>query len=97
MPLCCHVKSLFPFLNRPRLDETVAIDTMFANVRDVSGAICAQVFYGLQSHMINVYGMTKESEGPEHLDDFGRDEGIPNVIHSDNSSIMGKSLAKASS
>ena len=91
-----HVKSLYPFLNRPRLAETVATDTFFASVRGVSGATCAQVFYGLSSHMINVYPMQKESQGPERLDDFGREEGIPAVMRSDNSKMQrwGKSWVK---
>jgi hypothetical protein len=33
-----HRKSLFPVLNRKRLQETVATDTLFAESRDVTGA-----------------------------------------------------------
>jgi hypothetical protein len=64
-PMRRHIKSRFPHLNRNRLRETVATDTYFANVRAIGGATCAQVFYGLQSHMINVYWMKTESEMPD--------------------------------
>jgi hypothetical protein len=86
--LKAHVKSLLPWANKTRLDETVSTDTIFANTRDVSGATCAQVFYGLRSHVINVYGMRSESEGPQKLDDFIREEGIPTVMRSDNSRMQ---------
>lgn len=86
--LKAHLKSLLPWANRTRLNETVSTDTVFANERDVTGAVCAQVFYGLRSHMINVYGMRSESEGSERLDDFIREEGIPSVMRSDNSRMQ---------
>jgi hypothetical protein len=79
---------MFPFLNRTRLHETVATDTMFSSSKDFSGAWCAQAFYGLSSHVINMYGMKSETEGPEALDDFGRYEGIPAIIRSDNSKMQ---------
>ena len=63
-PMCRHVKSLYPFLNQKRLYETISTDTFFSSVRDISGATCAQVFYGLSSHFINIYGMHTESDGP---------------------------------
>jgi hypothetical protein len=63
--LKAHLKSLMPWANRTRLNETVSTDTVFASEKDVTGALCAQVFYGLQSHVINVYGMKSESEGPD--------------------------------
>ena len=94
LPLKRHQKSLFPFLNRKRLHETVATDTFFSKVRDVSGAWCAQVFYGLSSHMLNVYGLRTESQGPQAYEDFARYEGIPTVVRSDNSKMQrwGKEL-----
>ena len=72
-----HVKSLFPFLNKVCIEETVATVTFFADTKDVSGATYAQVFYGLVSHYINAYGMKSETEGPNALDDFAHEEGIP--------------------
>jgi hypothetical protein len=86
--LKAHLKSLLPWANRTRLNETVSTDTVFASEKDVTGALCAQVFYGLQSHVINVYGMKNESEGPDRLNDFMREEGIPTVMRSDNSRMQ---------
>jgi len=79
-----HYKSPFGFLNRNRLDETVSTDWMYTSVKDVEGRTGAQVFYGVKSHSINVYGGTKESDNIHALDDFGREEGIPAVMRSDN-------------
>ena len=73
-------QSVHPFLNRMRLRETVSTDTIFSKIRDVSGSWCAQIFYGLSSHYINVYGMKAESEGLEALQDFLREEGFPSII-----------------
>ena len=95
-PMRTYVKSIIPFLNKPRLHETVGMDTQFASVRDVSGAWCSQVFWGLSSHMINVYGMIKESQGPDRADDFMREQGIPAVFRSDNSRMQryGKNMLR---
>ncbi len=65
-----HMKPWFPWLNRNRLHETVATDTMFSAIQDLSRRTCAQVYWGLSSHFINIYGMHTESEGPRTLDDF---------------------------
>jgi hypothetical protein len=87
-PMKRHVKALFPFLNRKRITETVATDTFFSSIRDISGATCAQVFYRLKSHFMNVYPLRTESDGPKAVEDFVRTEGIPNVIRSDNSKMQ---------
>ena len=76
-PMRCHVQARFPQLNRVRLQETVATDTYFANSRGVTGSTCAQVYYGLLSHMINVYGMQRENEAPDTYRDFICKEGAP--------------------
>ena len=83
-----HVRARFPWLNCNRLRETVATDTYFANTRAIGGATCAQVFYGVQSYMINVYGMKSESEMPEVYKDFIREEGAPTILRRDNSQIQ---------
>ena len=79
-----HTQALFPFLNCVQLHETVSTDTFFSSTRDISGATCAQVFYGLTSHFINVYGLRTESDNINALEDFTREEGIPLIICSDN-------------
>jgi hypothetical protein len=71
-----------------RLKEAVATDTYFASVKAINGYTCAQVFYGCQSNMINVYGMKTESEGPYAYEDFLREEGIPTILRRDNSKMQ---------
>ena len=83
-----HIKSRYPQLNRVRLRETVATDTYFSNVRAYGGATCAQVFYGLLLHMINVYRMRTESEMPEVYKDFLRHEGAPTYLRRDNAQVQ---------
>jgi hypothetical protein len=88
VPMRRHVRSLFPFLNRKRIDETVGTETFFSSVRDVSGATYAQVFYGLTSHFINVYVLKTDADGPNLFEDFARSEGLPNTIRSNNSKMQ---------
>jgi hypothetical protein len=83
IPMRRHVQSLFPFLNRRRIDETVVTDTFFASADDVSRAKCAQVFYSLTSHFINIYSLRTEADGPKAFEDFARAEGLPNAIRCD--------------
>jgi len=61
---------------------------MFSTIYDVMGSTCAQVYWGLSSHFINVYGMQTESEGPHTLDDFAHKEGVPPVVRNDNSRMQ---------
>jgi hypothetical protein len=79
-----HKQALYPFLNRRRLQETVATDTFFAHTRDIIGSLCAQVFYGIHSYYINVYGLRTESDGPAAFEDFLRQEDVPSILRSDN-------------
>ena len=88
LPMRRHIQSLFPFLNRKRINETVATDTFFSSTRDVCGATCAQIFYGLRSHFMNIYSLKSETDGPSAFEDFARYEGLPNVIRSDNSKMQ---------
>jgi len=57
---------------------------MFSTTQDLSGRTCTQVYWGLSSHFLNVYGMHTESKGPLTLDDFACEEGVPPVMQSDN-------------
>jgi hypothetical protein len=63
----------------------VATNTYFANVHAIGGATCAQIFYGVKSHMLNVFRMKLESEMPEAYIDFICKEGAPSILHLDNS------------
>jgi hypothetical protein len=59
LPMKRHRQARFPYLNRKRLTETVSTDTAFMHVPALGGSTCAQVFFGLYSHFVNVYGMQK--------------------------------------
>jgi hypothetical protein len=83
-----HIKAHFPWLYCNQLRETVATDTYFATVRAIGGATCAQVFYGVKSHMINIFRMKLESEMPEVYVNFIREEGAPSILRRDNSQIQ---------
>ena len=88
LPLQRHWQARFPFLNVHRLSEGVATDTYFANCQAIDGYTCTQVFYGITSHMINVYHMKSESEGPQAYEDFIREEGCPTLLRRDNSKMQ---------
>ena len=88
LPMRRHFQARFPFLNLHRLREAVATDTYFASCKATGGATCAQVFFGCQSKMINVYPMKSESEGPNAYEDFLREEGIPSILRRDNSKMQ---------
>jgi len=49
----------------------------------VTGKSCAQVFYDVSLHVINVYGMQSKAQFPEVYTDFVWEEGIPSVLHHD--------------
>jgi hypothetical protein len=83
-PMIRHLASRFKLLNRFRLREIVSTDTIFSSVRAVGGARCAQVFYGLTSHHMDVYGMESKSRFPDVYKDFIRDQGVPSGLHRDN-------------
>ena len=88
MQFCRHFKSRFPFFNRPRLQETYATDTWFANTRAIGGFTCAQLFYGTTTRFIVLYPMKREGDGPTILQDFIRDHGSPFVLRNDNSQMQ---------
>ena len=75
-------------MNVHRLREAVATDTFFANCKAIGGTTCAQVFYGVQSQMINVYPIQAESQGPNAYEDFIREEGCPTLLRRDNSKMQ---------
>ena len=71
-----HFAGRFHWLNLHRLNESVATDTYFSQIKALGGFTCTQVFFGIKSLMINVYGMKAEKEGPLVYEDFMRNEGI---------------------
>lgn len=84
-PLQHHHASRFPWSNKSRLQEEIATDTYFCQVRGIDGSNCCQLFLGLISRMINVYPMcSKEATNVVHAyQDFMRNEGIPEGLHRD--------------
>jgi hypothetical protein len=57
------------------------MDMLFASSQGVTGKNCAQVFYGLTSHMMNVPGMKSKIEVPAIYKDLIREEGIPSTVY----------------
>ena len=84
-PLQKHHVSHFPWNNRSRLKEIVSMDTIFSSVKGLDGSNCSQVFFGIISHMINVYHMPSKEN--IHIvkvyKDFMRYEGVPELLHCD--------------
>ena len=75
----------FPWNNRRRLREEVALGTIFMASPGFCGSTCAQVFVGLMSRMINVYPMPSKAHGYvlKAYQDFMRYEGVPEGLHRD--------------
>ena len=84
-PMKKHHVSRFPWNNRRRLREEVAMDTIFMASSGFCGSTCAQVFVGLMSRMINVYPMPSKAHGYvlKAYQDFMRYEGVPEGLHRD--------------
>jgi hypothetical protein len=78
-----HKQLRFKHLKYPTLKEIVAMDTYYGLVRDVSGWIYGQIYYGCSSHYINVYGMKAKLDVPKTYKAFLRDEGAPTKLHCD--------------
>ena len=87
-PMTRHVQSRFAWLNRFRLDEKVSTDVIFANRNAIGGHSCAQIYYRISSHVINVHGMKSESGFANSYSDFLREEGIPSVLRRDYSTTQ---------
>jgi hypothetical protein len=83
-PMICHLASRFKLLNHFRLEEIVSMDDMaFMTVVGLHRWSCAQGFYGLKSHMINVYGMESKAGAHDAYRDLIRNKGIPSGLHPD--------------
>ena len=63
-PMKKHYQSRFPWITDSvlRLNEIVSTDTIFSSVKGFNGEQCAQIFYGLTSHVIDVYPMKSKRE-----------------------------------
>ena len=94
-PLVRHVASRFAWMNRFRLREKVSTDTMFANTKAIGGAHCAQVFFGMTSQCINLYGMKSKADFPNAYKDFIHEQGIPTVLRRDGAGEENSDAVKA--
>jgi hypothetical protein len=92
VPMRQHYKSRNPLLQRRRIKESYVTDTWFSRVTSYEGYNCAQVFYGMGSKMLSHYGMVRESNGPEVLLDFFRQEGVPISLTRDNSKMQASQI-----
>ncbi len=92
VPMRQHYKSRNPLLNRRCIMEPYATDTWFSTVTSYQGYNCAQVFCGIKSHHVSHYGLKSESDGPEALLDFFRQEGVPTSLTRDNSKMQAGNL-----
>ena len=84
-PLRCHIKSRLPHMNVSKMNEIFSTDSFFANVKSLHlGYLGAQVFYGIKSHIIFIYGFRKKEKFPRLYRDFIRDNGAPSALRRDN-------------
>ena len=84
-PMRRHIKSRIPDLNNYRLNEVISTDPLFCNATSIyHGYTGAQVFFGLKSHVINVYGMKSKGQFPDIYRDFIREHGSPIALRRDN-------------
>ena len=85
-PMKKHYQSRFPWLTDSifRLNEIVSTDPIFSAVKGFKGERCAQIFYGLTSHVINVYPMKSKKEFLSVYKEFVRDHGAPSILRRDN-------------
>ena len=88
IPMRQHLKSRNPLLQRRRIKEPYATDTWFSTVTSYEGYNCCQIFHGIKSKHTSHYGMLSESNGPEALLDFFRQEGVPISMTRDNSRMQ---------
>ena len=80
-----HIKPRFSHMNVTRIDETVSTDPLFANCKSIfHGHTAAQIFFGLKSHTIFVYGIKSKGEFPNIYRDLIRDQGTPSALRRDN-------------
>jgi hypothetical protein len=88
IPMRQHFKSRNPILQRRRFNEPYSTDTWFSTTTSYEGYNCAQIFHGVKSKVTSHYGMARESQGPDALLDFFRQEGVPISITRDNSKMQ---------
>ena len=92
IPMRQHYKTRNPILQRRRFNEGAATDTWFSTVTSYEGYNCVQSFYGVKSKTMSHYGMQNESQGPQALQDYFRQEGVPLSMIRDNAKMQSGKL-----
>ena len=88
LPMKSHQKSRNPNLQVRRFLEGEATDTGFATVTSYEGYNVFQLFVGLNSYYVSIYGLQSEGQGPNALLDHFRNEGVPLSMRRDNSKMQ---------
>ena len=87
VPIQHHLKPKVPQVGIPRIQEDVAMDTIFpqetGEVKDFLGHKCAQIFVSMESKYIFIVLLHREVEAPEALQDFFQYIGAPSRLHYD--------------
>ena len=99
-PMRRHFKSRFPGANVPRLNETVATDTVFSDtpahndgIPGHGGCTCVQVYSGTTSGVSEAFPMGGKDDLPSTIQDFIRKHGAPNALFSDNAKEIQSKIA----
>ena len=83
-----HYKAPNPALNIARRNEDVATDTLFSDTPAVDGGeTCAQFYCGLKSKATHAYGMKREAQFINTLEDHVTQCGAPNRLISDGANV----------
>ena len=73
-----------PGLRWKRRNEVVGTDTFFPNIKTAQGHTCSQLFVGQNSLRWDVFPLKTEANNYQALQDVSRNQGVANVIRSDN-------------
>ena len=83
-PMRQHKQSRNPFSNVHRLSEPVSTDPIFSNCTSFDPYFTgAQIYYGINSTCIDVYGMKSKGSFHKTYRDFIREEGAPSILRRD--------------
>ena len=83
------MKSPYPATNVLRRNEPLATDTVYAEVPAIctNGQTMAQIYIGVKSLVIDVFGMSSEKQFVNTLEDIIRERGAPNQLQSDSANV----------
>ena len=92
MPATSHLfkryKTPHPFNNYFRRNEDVASDTLYSDTKAIDGGVeYAQLFYGTQSQVTDVYGMKRQKHFVKTLQDNVREWEAMNRLLVDSAAV----------